>query len=66
MSNRLRTTLVIWAAVGALLAYDLYCVLTDPDSTISAVVSDSAKRWPIIAVAFGLLMGHLFFPVEGK
>ena len=66
MDGKKRTTLVIWSAVGILLTYDLYCVMTDPETTISAVVSDASKRWPIIAAAFGILVGHLFFPIKVK
>lgn len=58
----LTASIIIIVTVG-LLAYDVWVKAKDPtgDSTISWVVLTSSKRWPVIAFAFGFLMGHLFF-----
>jgi len=34
----------------------------DGSSSISAIVLDTARTHPIVAVAAGMLMGHLFWP----
>jgi putative effector of murein hydrolase len=34
------------------------------DATVSVVLSDAARKWPVIALAAGALMGHLFWPVD--
>ncbi len=35
-----------------------------PQTTISVVLQDSASRYPVIAAAVGLLVGHVFWPVR--
>jgi hypothetical protein len=57
------TSIVIAAVAVLLIAYDVWVKYKQPDgnATISWVVLSSSKRWPVIAFAFGFLMGHLFF-----
>lgn len=59
---------IIWL-VGTfflLIGYDIYAV-TKNKPTISWIVFNTSRRWPVIPflVGFmiGFLMGHLFFPV---
>lgn len=67
MNPRTRTVIVIWTAVIGLLGYDLFTLEHDgTDTTISAVIITATKDWPMIAVGFGILVGHLFFQMNGK
>lgn len=50
----------------ALLAYDLFAVYKfGYDGTISLVVFTLAKAYPIVPFLAGVVVGHLFFPIEG-
>ena len=46
------------------IVYDVWVKYKDPtgESTISWVVLKDSKKWPIVAFAFGFLMGHIFAP----
>lgn len=57
------TASIVVAVTVALIGYDVWVKHRQPDggATISWVVLTSSKRWPVIAFAFGFLMGHLFF-----
>lgn len=67
MTPRQRTTAVIWIVLAVGVGYDVFTFFHDgDDSTISAVVGDAAHTWPIIAGAFFLLGGHLFFPLRSN
>ncbi len=57
------TACVIGSAIVLLVAYDIWARLREKnaDSTISAVVRDWSFKYPIIAFAFGVLMGHFFW-----
>ncbi len=35
-----------------------------PTATISVVLQDDASKFPVIAAAVGLLVGHVFWPVR--
>ena len=49
-----------------LIAYDIYAV-TKNKPTISWIVFDTSRRWPVVpflsGFIIGFLMGHLFFPM---
>lgn len=49
-----------------LIAYDIYAVLKGK-STISWIVFDTSRKWPIVPFLFGFLVGglagHFFFPI---
>jgi hypothetical protein len=64
MSNTTLTVIVICATVVALIAYDVYIKVKEPDgnATISWVLLQAAKRVPLLAFAFGVIFGHIFFP----
>lgn len=57
------TSIIIGSVTALLIAYDVWVAYKDPtkDATISWVLLSSSKKWPVIAFAFGFLMGHLFF-----
>ena len=43
--------------------YDVFAALfLPPDSTVSAIVLDLAKRYPILPLLVGIVLGHLFWP----
>ncbi len=54
--------MVLAVVALVLIAWDVYAYLTpEPDDTISEVLA-SASAHPIIPVAFGVLIGHWFWP----
>jgi hypothetical protein len=60
-----RTPIVLAAAIGALLLYDLYAVTyLGWDETISVAVLTLSKKYPVVAFLAGLTCGHLFWPQE--
>lgn len=56
------TLLVILTIFLAL--YDVWAVIHGGiEATISWTIWSASIRWPIIPFAFGLLMGHFFWPI---
>ena len=56
---------VLGFLVFAIFVYDLVILLTKgSEATISAWIWQMSKTWPIIPFLFGLIAGHLFFPVK--
>lgn len=49
-----------------LIAYDIYAVVKGK-STVSWIVFDISRKWPIVPFLFGFLVGglagHFFFPI---
>jgi hypothetical protein len=49
-----------------LIAYDIYAI-TKGKSTVSWIVFDTSRKWPIVPFLFGFLVGglagHFFFPI---
>jgi hypothetical protein len=49
-----------------LIAYDIYAVVKGK-STVSWIVFDTSRKWPIVPFLFGFLVGglagHFFFPI---
>ena len=67
MTGKTITTLVLILTLVALLAYDALALwLWGYDGTISLVVFNAAKAWPIIPFLSGVVCGHFFFSVEGR
>ena len=63
MTDRTKTILVLAAAVVILIGWDLFVWMSpEPDDTISEVVLGWAKKTVVLPFAFGVLMGHLFWP----
>lgn len=52
-------TVLIWA-VYDLVAYNA----AGNDATISVVIHQFAKDWPIATLGFGVLLGHWFWPLK--
>ena len=60
------TRMVLLMTLIGLLGYDLFAVYQfGYDGTISLVVFTMAKAYPIIPFLAGVVVGHLFFPIEG-
>lgn len=48
-----------------LFAYDVVARLVGGnDATVSAVLLDASKLWPIIPLLFGILIGHIWWAVR--
>lgn len=62
MSGRKITLLVLTFVIFTLIFYDIWvCTTYDATSTISYVTWTTAKNYPIIPFAAGVLCGHLFW-----
>ena len=60
------TLMVLLLTLICLLGYDLFAVYRfGYEGTISLVVFTMAKAYPIIPFLAGIIVGHLFFPIEG-
>jgi hypothetical protein len=60
------TRLALLLTLICLLGYDLFAVYRfGYEGTISLVVFTMAKSYPIIPLLTGIVIGHLFFPIEG-
>lgn len=56
---------VIIGVTVVVIVYDVWAAsIGGIESTISLVLWENAKLYPIIPFAFGGLMGHLFFPAK--
>jgi hypothetical protein len=68
MTETIFSLVFVWL-VGVfflLISYDIYAV-TKGKSTISWIIFDTSRRWPVVpflsGFIIGFLMGHLFFPI---
>lgn len=58
--NKTQIFIICWTAVATI--YIIYAAIFLPtDETVSATLNTAAKRWPILPLAVGLLLGHLFW-----
>lgn len=61
------TIVLIIGTIVGLGAWDIYAAANEiKGDTISAIILNSSKRNPIIPFLFGFLMGHFFWPNQGK
>ncbi len=62
---RALTEMFIIAVVVTCVVFNLFMRLWfGPQATISVVLQDDASKFPVIAAAVGLLVGHVFWPVR--
>jgi hypothetical protein len=62
MDTRTITGWIVFFTIVVLVIFDAFMVANGkPGDTISEVITEAAHRWPVIAFAFGLLCGHLFW-----
>jgi hypothetical protein len=62
MRYRLITKILLALSVIILIAWDVVAYIFGENATISVVITDFSFYTPWIPFAFGVLMGHLFFP----
>lgn len=56
------TTVVLLLILAALaVAYDIFAEIKNNDFTISFIIGLAARKAPIIALVFGIIMGHFFW-----
>jgi uncharacterized membrane protein len=61
--TKLLTQFVLLACIVLLIGWDIVVAVNKiPGDTISEIVLGYARSSPIIPFAFGVLMGHLFWP----
>lgn len=59
------TTIIIILVVAGLLIYDVFAIAKwGMHESVSYKIYDWSFKFPLIPFAFGLLMGHFFWPVE--
>lgn len=62
--------LTSWGIIGttaALIVWDVIVASTEEKGdTISEVLLSASKKRPVIALAAGILVGHLFWPQRGE
>lgn len=58
------TAAILCAVTLLLILWDVYVKVEDKsgDSTISWIMRCAATRWPIIACAVGVVIGHFWWP----
>lgn len=67
MTGRAWTIAILIATTLGLIGWDIYVALTpEPGDTISQVVLGFAQNHPVLPFAFGVLMGHFFWPQRRK
>ncbi len=67
MNTRALTGGIIVGVVILLAIYDIWVVIEPtPGDTISAVIARVALGNPIVPFAFGVLMGHWFWPMSSR
>lgn len=65
--TRKLTIMFILACVFIIIGYDIWAVYSGGvDGTISSVIFDYSREFPLIPFAFGVLAGHLWFPVYDR
>lgn len=66
MTDRLWTLVILGGCALLLIAWDVYVAFfnREPNAkdTISGIVLGFARRHPLVPFAFGVLMGHFFWP----
>ena len=55
------TILILIGITFFLIIYDIYAESKNNDFTISVIIGSAARKAPMIAFAFGVLMGHFFW-----
>lgn len=58
------TRIFLLVMVAIMVLYDAIIIgLKGFDGSISVVVFEAAKEWPIVPLLTGIVAGHLFFPI---
>lgn len=59
--TQFKTVWIVLVAAAGLIVWDLYARHV-PGATISEIFVTTARAHPVFSFAFGVLMGHLFWP----
>lgn len=56
---------IILGVTAILIGWDIFVAVNPPQGdTISEIIQEFATKHPVIPFAFGVLMGHFFWPVK--
>jgi len=63
MTSRAITAWTIYLLLTAIIMFDTVMIVNKTSGdTISEITLAAARKWPIIAFAIGVVVGHLFWP----
>lgn len=66
LTTRHWTIILLLASAAVLIGWDIFVAANpQPGDTISEIVLDWSRRVSLVPAAFGVLMGHLFWPRKG-
>lgn len=60
------TSILLGIIFVVAIGWDLYAIMHSDNSTISVVLTDWSRMHPTIAMFFGILFGHWFWPARGS
>jgi hypothetical protein len=67
LTTRQITIAMILATAFILIVWDIWAYVTvGGEATISAVILDNSKKYPMLPFSFGVLIGHLMWPQKVK
>ncbi len=59
------TSLVMLSAAILLILFDVYIIIREGKrESISAYVINGSKKYPLVTLCFGILLGHLFWSMS--
>lgn len=62
---RIVLAIAMHVVIGLIAAWDLMAIATNhPDLSVSKITQSWAKESPVMPLAVGLVMGHLFWPIQ--
>lgn len=65
MSMRIILALAFIVILFAVAVWDLYCAAIDrPNETVSFALQSWGREWPVLPLAIGLVIGHVFWPAR--
>ena len=60
------TSWIIGLVALGIIAWDIYAYTHATNSSISVVMTDWSRLHPTLALIWGILMGHWFWPARGS
>lgn len=66
MQGNVAVALAMLGSFIAVAAWDIYATFRlEPGQTVSWVLQDWSRQWPVLPLFIGLLLGHLLWPRSG-